>query len=144
MMVSHGIHTAIMFTLATLSLSMASSCSQTTVVQDDVSEAAIAQLPPDQLVWQYVTTGESSKLDALLKSQPELVNITETSYYNTPLHAAALRGDKDIVRVLLDNGADPNAENVDGYIPSELAFSEGYTGLSESMEQAVAAPAESE
>lgn len=141
MMVSHGFRTASTLALVALALAMVSACSQTTVVQSDVSEAAIAQLPPDQQVWQYVTTGESGKLDDLLKSQPQLVNITDPSYLNTPLHAAALRGDWDIAKVLIENGADPGIENTDGYIPSELAFSEGFKDLSEYLDQAAAEPA---
>lgn len=131
-------------TLVALVLGMASSCSQTTVVQNDVPEAAIAQLPPDQQVWQYVTTSESGKLDALLKAQPDLVNITDPSYLNTPLHAAALRGDWDIAKVLLNNGADPTVENTDGYIPAELAASEGFADLAKYLNDAGDAPSGAE
>lgn len=39
----------------------------------------------------------------------------------TPLHRAAFLGNKNILNILLDNGADPLSENKDGKTPAQLA-----------------------
>ena len=42
----------------------------------------------------------------------------------TPLHYAILGDDKDIVKLLLDHGADPTLENNRGYTPSDYCTNE--------------------
>jgi cytohesin len=39
----------------------------------------------------------------------------------TPLHAAAFRGDPDIVRLLLDAGANPTIKDANGHVPKDWA-----------------------
>jgi hypothetical protein len=41
--------------------------------------------------------------------------------FRTPLHWAAHRGHVDVVSALLLNGGDPNAKNLSGQLPSDLA-----------------------
>ncbi len=47
---------------------------------------------------------------------------------HTPLHLAVGRGDLETVRVLLDAGANPNAQDQDGVTPLTLAKSYAGTG----------------
>ena len=41
---------------------------------------------------------------------------------STPLHEAAREGHKDVVQMLLDEGADLNVEDKGGYTPFYMAF----------------------
>lgn len=86
-------------------------------------------------MFRYVGMGEAGKLDALLKSNPNLVNIAEDSYYNTPLHVAALNDDWDVVKVLLANGANPNLENINSEIPAETALQEAHVDMSKYLRE---------
>ena len=121
-----------------LALLMVSSCSGTTEVRTEAPAAAVANLSPDQLAWHYLTLGESSKLNALLKSNPDLINIRDATYYNTLLHSAALRGDWNCVKVLIENGADLYAENENGDIPAESALHEAHLDLSKYLQEVAA------
>ncbi|MBL7648866.1 MAG: hypothetical protein JNK74_22035 [Candidatus Hydrogenedentes bacterium] len=109
------------FVLVALTLYLASSCSSSVdSVDPPVDESTLL---PEQLVFRYIIQGEDSKLDSLLKSSPELVSIREdNTNYNTPLHVAAIIGDWSVVKVLIENGADPYLENINGEIPAESAL----------------------
>lgn len=43
-------------------------------------------------------------------------------FINTPLHTASMAGNVDCVRLLLEAGADVNAQNMDGSTPLHHAF----------------------
>lgn len=118
-------------------LSMVSSCSQT-AVRDDQDSIDVSSLSQEQLVFRYIGLGESSKLDELLTSNPALVNIYEDTYYNTPLHVAALRDDWACVKVLLAHGADPNLENENGEIPAEIALQDAHLEMSRYLQDVAA------
>jgi FOG: Ankyrin repeat len=45
----------------------------------------------------------------------------------TPLHCAAGSGHSDVVRLLLERGADPEARDVSGRTPDSYALEAGYT-----------------
>ena len=46
----------------------------------------------------------------------------EDEYGWTALHWAALNGHKEVVQLLISNGADVNAKNSDGKTPADLAM----------------------
>jgi ankyrin repeat protein len=54
----------------------------------------------------------------------------------TALHAAAQNGDTDMVDVLLQYGANPDAENDDGKTPSAVAREKGHTRIVELLQAA--------
>lgn len=88
--------------------------------------------------------GELEQLKAILDKDSSLVNVRDRNGW-TPLHEAVRLGDVDIVRLLLDRGADANArtgaaENggsplwyVDEFHPA--GESEDYEGLVEVLKQ---------
>ena len=51
----------------------------------------------------------------------------------TPLHAAALHGDLDLVELLLRHGADPASASVDGKTPGDLAREKGHARVVERL-----------
>ncbi len=133
---SIGIRWTAVITSLAITLISISGCSGSTVVKSDVSQDAVNQLSPAQKVWHYVGTGDASNLDDALKANPDLVNIYDDTTYNTPLHVAALNGDWNVVKVLIENGADVFAENENGEVPSESALQGGDLELSKYLRQA--------
>jgi ankyrin repeat protein len=69
--------------------------------------------------------GDLKKANAMLKNSPGLVFSRDSSYGSTALHWAAGKGRKEIVELLLANGADVNAKNKDGETPLYLAARDG-------------------
>lgn len=51
----------------------------------------------------------------------------------TPLHEAALRGDPELVDLLLARGADRRALNADGKTPADLAREQGHSAIAERL-----------
>ena len=47
----------------------------------------------------------------------------------TPLHAAALNGQKDLVLLLIEKGADVNAKTRNGWTPSDVAARWGHKDI---------------
>ena len=47
----------------------------------------------------------------------------------TPLHVAASHGRIEVVKILLNNGADMNAKTEDGHTPLHWAASHGHTEI---------------
>jgi len=48
------------------------------------------------------------------------------SFGNTPLHVAAVQGDMEAVRLLIDAGADLNSQGEHGYTPLHEAVEQGH------------------
>jgi hypothetical protein len=65
--------------------------------------------------------GDLAEVRTLLKDNPELLNKADESG-NTPLHCAVLSGMIDMVKLLLEKGANLNCRNKSGYTPLRLAI----------------------
>jgi ankyrin repeat protein len=61
--------------------------------------------------------GDLTKIKTLLKDNPKLVASKEDEHWNTPLHYAVREGHRNVVELLLVNGADVSAKNKDGNMP---------------------------
>ena len=55
----------------------------------------------------------------------------------TPLHYAVLLNDPEVVRYLLENGADPTIENNSGYLPVDYSTNEYIIALLEKFAEEV-------
>ena len=64
--------------------------------------------------------GDVSEVEAIFKRNPEAIN-TQDDEGMTPLAGAVVQERVDVVRFLLDNGADPNIPNKHGLTPLEHA-----------------------
>ena len=72
-----------------------------------------------------IQNGNADQVKSLLEAQPEVVNTTETNGY-TALHLAAQQGNGEIIKLLLEHGADINAIAADGQTPMEVAIKHGH------------------
>jgi ankyrin repeat protein len=70
-------------------------------------------------------SGDLAKVKVLLKDNANLV-FSKDEIGRTPLHAAAVRGRKDVAELLLANKADVNAKDSNGSTPLHAAAFKGY------------------
>jgi len=70
-------------------------------------------------IYSSVALGEKEKVEQFLTANPELVNTDKNWYGMTPLHVAARYGRLEIVKLLLDRGADINAGDKRGMTGSQ-------------------------
>lgn len=83
-----------------------------------------------------VLSGKIDRVKACLNKDPQSVNqkgIIYGLYDWTPLHVAADRGNLEIVRLLINSGADINVRNSDGRTPLHLAAKGGYVKIAEML-----------
>mmetsp|Transcript_65350 Transcript_65350/g.76007 ORF Transcript_65350/g.76007 Transcript_65350/m.76007 type:complete len:147 (+) Transcript_65350:29-469(+) len=71
-------------------------------------------------MWQLISSGNVDELKSLIESNQELVNI-RASDGRGPLWWAYEYGQHGIVKLLLDNGANPDERDADGKKASELS-----------------------
>ena len=79
------------------------------------------------MIIQLVQQGDVDALDAFLGKSPESI-ADRDSEGCTGLHWAAHKGNRDMIRILLDHGADVHAVDVDGQRPLEYALAMPRTG----------------
>jgi len=78
--------------------------------------------------------GDYQRVEKLLEEGAD-VNATNADGWITPLHIASFNGYTDIARILLQYGADINAE-VRGWIPLEIAFARNHADLASFLNEA--------
>ena len=76
--------------------------------------------PGEESVFEAAAFGRVARLEELLSAEPELARAWSEDGF-TPLHTAAQNGDAELVRLLLEHGADPGATASDGRSPRDLA-----------------------
>ncbi len=76
-------------------------------------------------VFSLIEQGKTAELDRLVHSRPRTMRQTDRGG-RTPLHVAAYLGRADMVKVLLERGADQNVTDNSGLTPVQIAVSEGY------------------
>jgi len=69
--------------------------------------------------------GHPQLAEMLLKMDGVEVNMKDTVLESTPLHLAATGGKKNVITVLLENGADKSLKNKDGLTAHEVALANG-------------------
>lgn len=79
-------------------------------------------------IWEASRNGNAQQVRDLLAGDPELVHAVQTDQVPgdhgnkwTPLHYAAAANQKEVVRILLDAGADPLAAARGGWTPIHAA-----------------------
>jgi ankyrin repeat protein/tetratricopeptide (TPR) repeat protein len=75
-----------------------------------------------------VEKGETREFKDALKKYPFFINARDENG-STPLHLAAAKGNKEILWMLINQGADINTRDIDGFTPMELAAQKGHTAV---------------
>ncbi len=76
-------------------------------------------------IFKFCSIDDVENVAKLLESNPELLNTQMKTSKNTPLMHSVLHGSKNVVKYLLDHGADPTIGEAEGYTPMHGA---GYQG----------------
>ncbi|ELU44492.1 mRNA transport regulator [Rhizoctonia solani AG-1 IA] len=82
----------------------------------------------------YAVNGNIERLREFLDKQPELVNSRDEFEY-TPLHLATDRGHPEVVRLLLDRGADIALKDQDGDTSLEIAIAAKHQAIVEILQE---------
>lgn len=72
-------------------------------------------------IFEAAKAGDVEGVRKLLAQSPALLNQGDVAFGATPLHWAALRGQADVTKLLLAQGADVNVRNKDGETPLQVA-----------------------
>ncbi|MGB9407093.1 MAG: ankyrin repeat domain-containing protein [Terracidiphilus sp.] len=88
--------------------------------QDDVLARVAANAASEIIADEVQLGGDAAKIKALLKDNPNFVSRRGTND-DTPLHWATLKGQSDVMLLLLNNKADVNAKNKCGQTPLHVA-----------------------
>jgi ankyrin repeat protein len=110
-------------------------CSGTT--NADVEAVDPATLAPQDAVYEVAASGDVSSMGLLIEAYPMLVNAPNLEG-RTPLHFAAGNNQRRMVDYLLQNGANPWAEDVNQETPADAARQEGYLDMANYLSQVAA------
>ena len=92
----------------------------------DISEFLVSRKAPALFAEIYlrdaVENGDYKKAEILLRAGADINEVHDT-FRDTVLHIAAQRGNAEIIKLLINNGADRNIKNRDGKTAAELAQS---------------------
>ena len=88
----------------------------------------------NRTAFMFACTGPNLKLISLLHRRGAKINDIDSHESWTPLMFAAAEGHRDVVRFLLDNGADPRAADVDGETAAQFAYSRGFPEVAQMIE----------
>lgn len=83
---------------------------------------------------------EALALARLLIERGAEINVAQEGGW-TPLHQAAAHGQADLVKILLDRGADPGALSADGRAPEQMAREGGFDAVADRIREASTASA---
>lgn len=103
-----------------------------------VQETDVSTLPAHQQIITYAAQGNVSMLQALIESDPKLVNARSGARRMTPLHIAAINNQRKAVEFLLQNGANPRIEDEEGFTASARAAQEGNNAIASLLRDAEA------
>ncbi|XP_034236689.1 ankyrin repeat domain-containing protein 49-like [Thrips palmi] len=87
--------------------------------QEDVDDSA-SQGSPEMQILSAAEKGKIDVIKLLLQENPELVSSRDQDGY-TPLHRASYSNHPEVVKLLLQQGADVNARTCDGWTPLHSA-----------------------
>ncbi|XP_013410662.1 ankyrin repeat domain-containing protein 49 [Lingula anatina] len=86
---------------------------------DFATDEEIKNNPVQRILW-AAENGEVDIVTELLQKDASLIQAVDKDGY-TPLHRAAYNGEMDVVKILLSQGADVNAQTKDGWQPIHSA-----------------------
>ncbi|KAF4573007.1 hypothetical protein EYR36_007517 [Pleurotus pulmonarius] len=89
----------------------------------------------DNTIHGFAVSGDVEALKTLFKMQPDVDVNQHDEYGFTPLHLAADRGNKDVVRLLLASGADRTVKDQDEFTALELAEVAGHNEIVDILAQ---------
>ena len=88
-----------------------------------------------QDIYEAAWSGNLDRVKALIKENPDLLHIKSEEGYN-PLHSATTYNQKEVVKFLIDAGADKNVANLWGKTPFHRAAERGYLEIVEILLEA--------
>lgn len=83
---------------------------------------------PTDLLMQAIDAGDVAKVKQFIDGDPSLIAARD-EYQKTPLHHAASAGNMEIVKFLLEKGADPTARDKWNVTPTERAALKGHNEI---------------
>jgi ankyrin repeat protein len=105
----------------------------TALYTPDLAETLLAH-GAELTIWAAAALGRREQVEGMVQADPSLVN-AEGGFLFTPLHWAALNGQKAVAALLLELGADVNARGAFGQTPLQQALGAGHTEVADLLRQ---------
>jgi len=103
---------------------------------DVQATAAKSNLSPQENIFKAAGAGDVATLKSLLAADGSLANVRGFNGM-TPLHAAAMDGQTEAVKVLLAQGADPSVIDDNSSTPANTAMAEGHKDTAAVLNEAM-------